>query len=124
MKIIRFLAALTAALGLSFSAARAADLLYISEYTVPGITRGLVVEIAQESSFDSVTSDFTSGAIQSNLFQPSTNIVRLWCNVQCSVVFGTNPAATNASKPLAAMTPEYFAVPEGGTFKVSVHTNP
>jgi hypothetical protein len=104
--------------------AQAADLLYISEYTAPGVARGLVIQIGQESSFDSVTTDFTSAAVQSGAFQSSTNLVRLWCNVQCSVLFGTNPTATNANKPLAALTPEYFAVPQGQSFKVSVHTNP
>ena len=101
-----------------------ADLLYISEYTVPGISRGLVVQIAQESSHDQVTADFTSGAQQSAAFQPTTNIVRLWCGVQCSVAFGTDPTATNANKPLAAGVPEYFGVPPGAGWKVSVTTNP
>lgn len=106
------------------AAANAADLLYISEYSSPGTTRGLVVEVAQETSKDSVTADFTSAAVQSNAFAAGTNIVRLWCNVQCSVAFGTNPTATASSKPMAALTPEYFAVPAGQSFKVSVHTNP
>ena len=106
------------------SAANAADLLYISEYNQPGITRGLVVQIPQEQSFDQVTADFTSAAVQSAAFQPGTNIVRLICSVQCSVLFGTNPTATNANKVLPALLPEYFAVPAGQSFKVSVHTNP
>jgi len=110
-------------LALSVSTAHAADLLYISEYTAPGISRGLVMQIPQEASLDQVTGDFTSGQVQSNAFKKSTNIVRLICTVQCSVLFGTNPTATNTDKPLAAITPEYFAVPQGGTFKVSVHTS-
>src|SRR5450755_4733043 len=61
------------------SAANAADLLYISEYTAPGISRGLVVQIPQEASLDQVTADFTSGQVQSNAFKSSTNIVRLVC---------------------------------------------
>lgn len=102
----------------------AADLLYISEYNQPGITRGLVVEVPQEASVDQVTSDFSGGAVQSTAFKANTTIVRLICTVQCSVLFGTNPTATNANKVLPALLPEYFAVPPGGNFKVSVITNP
>ena len=106
------------------SAANAADLLYISEYTAPGISRGHVVQVPQEASSDQVTADFTSAAVQSNAFKKSTNIVRLICTVQCSILFGTNPTATNVNKVLPAFLPEYFAVPAGQSFKVSVHTNP
>lgn len=126
MNINRSLAAFSVAIFLMFAGnpAHAADLLYISEYTVPGITRGLVVQIPQEASKDQVTADFTSAAVQSAAFQASTNIVRLVCSVQCSVLFGANPTATNVNKMLPALLPEYFAVPSGGTFKVSVTTNP
>jgi hypothetical protein len=102
------------------SAANAADLLYISEYTAPGISRGLVVQIPQEASLDQVTADFTSGQVQSNAFKSSTNIVRLVCTVQCSVLIGTNPTVTNANKLLPALVPEYFAIPPGQNFKVFV----
>ena len=102
------------------SAANAADLLYISEYTAPGISRGLVVQIPQEASLDQVTADFTSGQVQSNAFKSSTNIVRLVCTVQCSVLFGTNSTATSANKLLPALVPEYFAIPPGQNFKVFV----
>lgn len=118
-------ACLLAVAALVWSAtAQAADLLYISEYTAAANQRGLIVQVAQESSHDQVTADFTSGAQQSAAFQNTTNLVRLWCSVQCSVAFGTNPTATNANKPLAAGMPEYFAVPAGAGFKVSVTTNP
>jgi hypothetical protein len=109
----------TACFALFGSAANAADLLYISEYTAPGISRGLVVQIPQEASLDQVTADFTSGQVQSNAFKSSTNFVRLVCTVQCSVLFGTNPTATNA-KLLPALVPEYFAIPPGQNFKVFV----
>jgi hypothetical protein len=123
MKINRFIAAL---LLLPFATpAFAADLLYISEYTQPPVVAaGNVVQIGQEASHDQVTADFTSSAQQSAAFQPSTIIVRLICTVQCSVLFGTNPTATNTNKVLPALLPEYFAVPAGAGFMVSVHTNP
>jgi hypothetical protein len=127
MKITRVVAAICLALFsflLDAASASAADLLYISEYTAPGTSRGTTVQIAQESSLDQVTADFTAAAVQSAAFASTTNIVRLICNVQCSVLFGTNPTATANNKVLPALVPEYFAVPAGQSFKVSVHTNP
>lgn len=122
--MLRTFLAGAALLLITAASANAADLMYISEYTGPGIYRGYNVEIGQEASFDQVTSDFTAGAVQSSAFQANTTVVRLICTVQCSVLFGTNPTATNANKVLPALLPEYFSVPAGGTFKVSVHTNP
>lgn len=108
-----------------FSSANAADLLYISEYSTVGVARGVFDQIANEpATTDQVTADFTSAAVQSNAFQAGTNFVRLICTVQCSVLFGTNPTAANTNKVLPALLPEYFAVPPGQNYKVSVHTNP
>jgi hypothetical protein len=103
--------------------AQAADLLYISEYNAIGGS-GQVQVASEPATVDQVTADFTSAAVQSSAFQANTSIVRLICNVQCSVLFGTNPTATNANKVLPALIPEYFYVQPGQSYKISVHTNP
>lgn len=128
MKTTRILSALAAALGallFSGAAASAADLLYISEYATMATARGQLAPITLAPSIaDQVTSDFTAAAVQSSAFNSGTNFVRLFCTVQCSVTFGTNPTATANNTILPASTPEYFGVPPGQSFKVSVHTNP
>jgi hypothetical protein len=114
-----------ACLALFATQAQAADICYIKEYNTIGSAHGVPAQIANEPAVtDQATADFTSGAVQSNAFQPATTFIRLWCSAQASYVVGTNPTATNANSPVAAGIPEYFGVPEGGNYKLSVHTNP
>lgn len=129
MKPLRWiLTALTVGLALVPIGAQA-SLLYISEYIYPMGTRLpgqsgsiQVVQIAQEPSTDQSPVDFSGGAASSATFAATTTMVRLWCDVQCSIKIGTSPTATNANKPLSAGAAEYFAVPAGA--KVSVIANP
>lgn len=125
--VLRLLAA--GFVGLFASQAMAANLLYISEYSAIGNTTGYPTQIAQEPVVTDQQVDFTAGATKSAAFNAATAYVRVWCNVQCSIKFGTDAAltstpATNANKPLAATSPEYFAVPIGKANKISVIANP
>lgn len=117
---------ITVALLLSAVFAPRADatLLYISEFQLAPTQSSQIVQIAREPSTDQTPVNFGGGATQSSAMQSTTNFVRVWCDVQCSVKFGTNPTATNANTPLSAGVPEYFWVPAGAGYKISVISNP
>lgn len=103
-----------------------ASKLYISEYPNLGFVgpaQTTAAMIAPEPSIvDQNPVDFTSGAAQSAAFNTKTRFVRVICDAQCSIKFGSSPTATNQNKPLAAMQAEYFAVIPGQ--KISVISNP
>lgn len=98
--------------------------LYISEYTSLPFVQGYLAQIATEPGLDQTPVDFSGGAASSAAFSKRTTYVRVLCDVQCSVLFGAAPAATNANKVLPALTPEYFAVTPGQSLKISVISNP
>ena len=123
MKITRLVAAIGVAL--LPSSVYAADVCYIREYNTLGAAHGVTAQIAAEPAItDQVTPDFTTAAQQSAAFNPATTFVELWCSAQASYLVGTNPTATNTNMPIAAGISKFFSVPEGGTYKLSVHTNP
>jgi hypothetical protein len=109
---------------LASSPAFAASKMYISEYSNTGLAVGQLVQVASEPAItDQTPVDYSGGAASSAVFNASTNIVRVLCTSTCSIKFGTSPTATTSNKPLAAGTPEYFAVPIGQSFKISVIAN-
>lgn len=107
------------------SQAEAANRLSLSQYVSVGSPAGIVAQIAQEPPVTADTIvDFSGGATQSALFNSKTNYIRVVCDSQCSVVVGTSPTAATTSKIIPALLPEYFAVPSGGTYRLSVIANP
>lgn len=115
-----------AAIGLALCAGEAdAAVCYIREYNTIGQAQNQPAQIALEPGVtDQVTSDFSGGAVQSSFFNAATTYVRLWCDTQGSFLVGTNPTAAATNAPVAAKVPEYFGVPPGGLYRVSVHANP
>lgn len=98
---------------------------YIREYSALGVALTNVAQVAQEPALtDQVTADFSSAAVQSSAFNSATSLVRLWCDTQASFLVGTNPTAANTNAPIAAFVTEYFGVPLGKGYKLSVHSNP
>jgi hypothetical protein len=109
---------------LASSPAFAASKMYISEYTNTGLAIGQLVQVAGEPAItDQTPVDYSGGVASSAAFNAATNIVRVLCTSTCSIKFGTDPTATASNKPLAAGNPEYFSVPVGQGFKISVITN-
>jgi hypothetical protein len=98
--------------------------LYISEYNSLTLTAGLIAQAAPEASTDQTPVDYSGGVASSAAFASATSYVRVICDTQCSIKFGTAPTATNANKVLPALTPEYFGVPQGSAYKISVIANP
>lgn len=89
--------------------------LYVSEYAdIAYVPYSVPLMIASEitPSHDQVV-DFTIGVAASVAFQARTKFVRLWADEDCCVKFGRGPTATTSNKPVAAKTPEYFAVAAG-----------
>jgi hypothetical protein len=102
-----------------------ASKLYISEYNSLASASAAFAQAAGEPAItDQTPVDFSGGAAQSAVFNVATQFVRVICDVQCSIKFGTNPTAANTNKVLPALTPEYFGVTPGGTLKISVISNP
>lgn len=122
----RILSFLCAGFVLSHGSSAFAANLYISEFQYAGVLNGKDVQVAQvPSSKDSVVA---FGA-KSSAFLTTTNIVRLWCDAQCSIKFGndatlTSSPATNQNLPLSGTTAAYFQVPPNSQLEVSVVSNP
>lgn len=61
--------------------------------------------------------------VKSSAFNARTKYVRLHTDAICSILFGTAPTASAANARMAANATEYFGVPMGAAYKVSVITN-
>jgi hypothetical protein len=106
------------------TAANAASKLYISEYAAVGAAQGTVAQVAAEPVLANQLLDFSGGVTSSAAFNAATSYIRVVCDTQCAVLFGTAPTATTSSKMLPALLPEYFAVPKGQSYKISVIAAP
>lgn len=56
---------------------------------------------------------YTTTSVQSPVFQANTVLVRIVCDADAWVIFGTNPTATLATMYLPAKAVEYFTVQPG-----------
>lgn len=121
MKKLAFAGALLLALT---SAANATNHCTLREYVQLPFVQGYLAQIPQEQGADQAIMDITIGAATSAAFASTTQYVRLWCSVQAAFVFGASPTATTANSGIGAGFTEYFGVPAGSGFKVSVIANP
>jgi hypothetical protein len=115
---------MVAFLALFATQATAASKLYISEYAAVGVAQGTVAQVAAEPILANQLVDFSGGVASSAAFNAATSYVRVVCDTQCAVLFGTAPTALTSSKLLPALLPEYFAVPKGSAYKISVIASP
>lgn len=114
----------TAVFALLVSQASAANKLYISEFAALGVASGAIAQVAQEPAVTNQLVDFSGGVASSAAFDTKTSYIRVVCDTQCAVLFGTAPTALTSSKLLPALLPEYFAVPKGASYKISVIASP
>jgi hypothetical protein len=64
---------------------------------------------------------FTTSATQSAAFNTKTVFIRVVSDVDCRLVFGTDPTADQTSTLLASGQAEYFGIAKlGGPYKLSV----
>lgn len=96
--------------------------LYISEYS-DYIHSPDSVQWASEPANTDQTVAIGVSSVASSAFKGNTKVVRLHTDAICSIAFGTSPTATATNKRLPANATEYFAVPEGQSYKVAVITN-
>lgn len=97
--------------------------LYVSEFNAIGGGGNFPISGAFQPPIAEQVVTIGAGSIQSNAFAPKTTLIRLNCDVACSILFGTNPTATATKARMSANTTEYFSVPVGGQYKVAVITN-
>jgi hypothetical protein len=97
---------------------------YIEEYPSIGMTSANgPSQMAKEPSLVSQT--VAIGAVApSNAFNVATTVVRIHVDAICSIKFGpAGTVATTSNKRLAANQTEYFEVPRGQNYIVSVISN-
>lgn len=97
---------------------------YIAEYAelMPPSAPGGRGQIAMQPPLAEQTVAIGAEA-DSAAFNAQTKFVRIHVDAICSIQFGTAPTATTSTMRLAANQTEYFAVPLGANYKVSVITN-
>lgn len=64
-----------------------------------------------------------ASSVASATFNAKTTMVRLHCDVVCSISVAATPTATATNRRLAANTTEFLALPANSGLKVAVITN-
>jgi hypothetical protein len=99
--------------------------LYITEYSDVLVVNGLI-QMPSEPPLVEQTVAIGASAALSNAFNPATRFVELNTDAICSILFGSAPVATTASKRLAAGANKFHAVLQASgqpQLKVSVIAN-
>lgn len=92
--------------------------LHITEYaSVPSLRN---MPVAQEPPVTTQAVTFTT-ATSSSAFAATTRFVRIYGSAKAHLAWGTSATATANSPPVAADSPEYFAVPVGEAYLVSAY---
>jgi|SRR5215472_2885704 len=97
--------------------------LYVSEYATISNMPTVVGQVPLEPPLTEYVLDYTAGMVTSPPFQQGTRMVRMNTDAVCSLVIGSNPAATTQNGRWAKDQTECRGVPEGQGFKVSVISN-
>lgn len=98
--------------------------LYITEFQGLGQDiSGRPAQIGLQPPVAEQTVAIGASASTSTAFTNQTNMVRLHTDAICSVEFGTSPTATSTKARMNQNQTEYFTVPRGQAYKVSVITN-
>lgn len=95
--------------------------LYVTEYAALQIMNGVPVPAEHPVVEQAVSFSGTAG--QSSAFNAKTRFVRIQADGICSVLFGTNPTATTASRRMASGQTEFVGVPPGQSYRASAITN-
>ncbi len=106
-------------------AAAGTSVLYIAEFESIPIITNVPSQIALLPPKNEQIVDFTAGAAQSSALGATTRYVLLNCYVRCSIKIETGSSTVATTNlPLAADAPQYFAVPFGQGYKISVIASP
>jgi hypothetical protein len=94
--------------------------LYVTEYATLAQANG-IGQAAQAPALAVQVLDFSSAHKESAAFNAKTTFVRLHTDAVCCIQFGTAPTAVSGTDArMAADQTEYFGVPVGQSYKVSV----
>lgn len=88
-------------------------ILSIREYEHLALLAGGGIPVGQEPRIAAHSVAIGGASQQSAAFGERAKFVRLFCDVACSVEFGSNPTATATTCPMAAGQTEYFGVAAG-----------
>jgi hypothetical protein len=69
-------------------------------------------QVYRPGTHQSVAYTAAAGTI-TNAVADTTRVVRVYCTTAAFIKIGTNPTATASDVPVAANTPEYFAIAKG-----------
>jgi|SRR5271166_972738 len=97
--------------------------LYVAEFALMGQAPNSVPAMGMQPVITEQVVSIGGSSTPSLAFNAKTRFVRLHTDAICSIEFGTAPTATTSMARMAANQTEYFAVPEGGAYKVAVITN-
>ena len=97
--------------------------LYITEYGSVATLPNAQGQVPQEPPNAEQTIAIGGSSVASANFQNKTRLVRIHCDVICSILFGVNPVVTTGSGRLVAGQTEFRGVPEGGSMQVAVIAN-
>lgn len=87
--------------------------MYISEYSgLSSNPNGSPIQAGNEPSITTQKITFSTSA-QSAAFQPTTHLVRITCDAEAHLAFGSGPTATVADLQVQGDSPEYFTVDPG-----------
>lgn len=91
------------------------SILDISEHTAGSIAGS---QVLAEPCIVEQQVNITGVSTPSNPFNEATRLVRVHCDVVCSIAFGKTPVATATNKRLAANQTEVFSVRSGNSVAV------
>jgi hypothetical protein len=98
--------------------------LYITEFRGIGVDgTNHTVQIAQQPPEAEQTLAIGGASAQSAQLNDRTTMVRVHCDVICSIAVGANPTASAANARMLSGQTEYFAVPRQSGFKIAVISN-
>lgn len=95
--------------------------LYISEYGENSFRQLGGLPVASEPSVVDQTPVAIGTEAKSAPFGALTRVIRVHCDVACSILIGKDPVATTASKRLPIDHTEYFSVQPGHRLSVIVN---
>jgi hypothetical protein len=82
--------------------------LYILEATELKVFQGNNVPAVDQPPIASQTVAITGASVQSAALNSKTRIVRLHCDIACSIAVGANPTATTSTLRMPANSTEFF----------------
>lgn len=94
------------------------SVLYVTEYAASPIVQGQTIQAPKDPPLAEQTVAIGAGSVQSNAFNAKARMIRIHCDVVCSVALGSNPTATATKARMAANQTEYHAVNGGDRIAV------